>query len=302
VALATAERQLSRTQTLASRGTAAASLVEDSQSARDSAAAQLREAEAVAAAHEHMVASSRAGRREAEAELANANAALPLHEAALELARLDLHRSTIRAPIDGVIVGRNVDRGQTVAVSLEAPILFTIAGDLAQMEIHANIDETDIGEIAVGQPADFTVDAYPGNAFAARVSEIRKAARIVQGVVTYTVILETSNPDGLLLPGMTSTVRIVVEDLGPVATVPLAALRFVPDGRGADSAQPSGNANDQTVWVLDAGGNPQPRSLVLGVDDGRNVAVLGGNVTDGERVITGRAPRPAARRLFGIRF
>jgi HlyD family secretion protein len=170
------------------------------------------------------------------------------------------------------------------------------------MEIHANIDETDIGEIAVGQPADFTVDAYPGNAFAARVSEIRKAARIVQGVVTYTVILETSNPDGLLLPGMTSTVRIVVEDLGPVATVPLAALRFVPDGRGADSAQPSGNANDQTVWVLDAGGNPQPRSLVLGVDDGRNVAVLGGNVTDGERVITGRAPRPAARRLFGIRF
>lgn len=299
VTLDAAKRQLARTETLASRGTAASSKVEDALSGRDSAAAGLREAEAVAGAHEHVVTSSRAGRREAEAELANARAALPLQEAALELARLDLERSTIRAPIDGVVVGRNVEQGQTVAASLEAPILFTIAGDLARMEIHANIDETDIGEIAVGQPAEFTVDAFPGRKFAARIGEIRKAARLVRGVVTYTVILRTSNPGGLLLPGMTSTVRIVVEEAGPVRTLPLAALRFAPGGR---TAAAGGYGSGATVWVLDPGGTPQPRNIRLGVDDARDVAVLGGALAQGERVIIGRVPRPAGRSLFGIRF
>jgi HlyD family secretion protein len=169
--------------------------------------------------------------------------------------------------------------------------MFTIAGDLAAMEIHANIDETDIGEIAVGQSADFSVDAYPGRGFAARVTEIRKAARLVQGVITYTVVLETENLGGLLLPGMTSTVRIAVEEAGPGPTVPLAALRFAP----GDQIEPG------TLWVRSVSGI-EPRAVTLGPDDGTDVAVLGGELAAGERVVIGRTPHSGGRRIFGISY
>jgi HlyD family secretion protein len=293
IGLEAAERQLDRSEQLSARGTATRAAVEDAVSARDTAAADLREAEALAAAHEHLVASSEAGRRQVDAEFANAKAALPLRNAALALARLDLERSTIRAPIDGIVVGRNVEPGQTVAVSLDAPVLFTIAGDLAAMEIHANIDETDIGEIVTGQAAEFTVDAFPNRTFAATVIEIRKVARLIQGVVTYTVVLETENPDGLLLPGMTSIVRIVVEETGSELTVPLTALRF--DGNGTILA-------GDTIWVLSDDGGIVPRRVTLGLDDGTDVAVLGGDLAAGERVVTGRVPRPTGRRIFGISY
>jgi HlyD family secretion protein len=291
VGLEAGARELARAEQLAGRGATAAAAVEDARSTRDAAAAELREAEALAEAHEHLIASSTAGRHEAEAELANARAALPLRDAALTLARLDLERSTIRAPIGGVVVGRNIEPGQTVAVSLDAPVLFTIAGDLGAMEIHANIDETDIGEIAVGQTAEFTVDAYPGRSFAAQVTEIRKAARLVHGVVTYTVVLETANPEGLLLPGMTSTVRIAVDEAGPGPAVPLASLRFAPEGRSAPG----------TVWVLGTAGIA-PRAVTLGPDDGTDVAVLAGDLVAGERVITGQVPPAGGRQIFGITY
>jgi HlyD family secretion protein len=296
VELDAAQRQFTRADKLAGRGAASIASVEDARSARDAAAAKLREAEALAIAHENTVASRQAGRREAEAELANAEAALPLRDAALVLARLDLERSTIRAPIDGVVVGRNVEPGQTVAASLNAPVLFTIAGDLAKMEVHANIDETDIGAIAVGQAAEFTVDAFPGQTFPARVSEIRKAAQLIQGVVTYTVVLQTENPDGLLLPGMTSIVRIAIEETGAVRTVPLAALRFT--GEGAVSEAGKG----KTLWVLEGDGKIEPRNVAFGLDDGSDVAVLDGDLAVGERVVIGRVPHPGGRRIFGIRF
>ena len=293
VAHGVAARHLSRTATLVSRGTAAQLMLEDAQSVHDSAAADVMEAEAIAEAHEHVVAYSRAGRQEAEAKLANARAALPLQEATLALANLDLDRSTIRSPIDGVIVGRNVEPGQTVAVDLEAPTLFMIAGDLSEMEIHANIDESDIGEIETGQEATFRVDAFPGVTFDARVSEIRKAAKFVQGVVTYAVILQTSNAAGRLLPGMTSTVRIIVEDIGPVPTLPLAALRFTPDRRTAVTSNNSlPDDGSRIVWVLDRYGTPRPRNIRLGTDDGRDVAVLRGSFSQDERVVTGRVPPP----------
>ena len=305
VKLNAARRQLARTETLAKRGTKSRAAVDEARSARDTAAPSLREAQAEAEAHKHVVDTSRAGRREAEAELANARAALPLRRAALVLARLDLDRSTIRAPIDGVIVERNVEKGQTVAASLDAPVLFTIAGDLSAMEIHANIDETDIGAIAVDQRAQFTVDAYPGRGFPARVTEIRKAARVNQGVVSYTVVLRVLNPQGLLLPGMTANVNIVVKDIGPTRTIPLAALRFTPHDQipSADSAKnPVPNTGDRTVWVLEPDGILHPRSVRVGIDDGRDAAVLEGEVSQGELVVTGRAPRPAKTTLFGIRF
>lgn len=291
VGLRAGERELVRAERLAGRGTTAAAAVEDARATRDAAAAGLREAEALAEAHEHAVASSAAGLREAEAELANARAALPLRRASLALARLDLERSVIRAPIDGIVVGRNVEPGNTVAVSLDAPVLFTIAGDLAALEIHANIDETDIGEIAVGQPATFTVDAHPTRRFEARVAEIRKAARIVQGVVTYTVVMETANPDGLLLPGMTSTARIAVEEAGPGPAIPLAALRFAPNGVAAPGA----------IWVLRSG-RPERRAVTLGTDNGTNIAVVAGDLAPGERVITGTLPETDDRRIFGISY
>ena len=297
VELDAAERQFTRVDRLAGRGAAAVATVEDARSARDAATAKLREAEALAIAHEHTVASRQAARREAEADLSNAEAALPLSEAALVLARLELERSTIRAPINGVVVGRDVERGQTVAASLDAPVLFTIAGDLAKMEIHANIDETDIGAIAVGQAAEFTVDSFPGRTFPALVGEIRKAARPVQGVVTYTVVLQTENSDGRLLPGMTSIVRIAIEETGAVRTVPLAALSFTGDG-AVDEAL----AGETTLWVLKGDGKIEPRNVAFGLDDGSVVAVLGGNLAVGERVVTGRVPHPAGRRIFGIRF
>ena len=288
-----------RTKALSARGAASKSTLEEARADRDAAAASVGEARAAAEAHEHVVAASRAGRREAEAELASAKAALPLRAAAVTLAGLDIERATIRAPIDGVVVGRNVERGQTVAASLDAPVLFTIAGDLSRMEIHAAIDETDIAKIAPGQTAAFTVDAFPGRAFAARVDKIRKAAVTVKGVVAYTVVLKADNADGLLLPGMTATVRIAYRVSDDAPSIPLAALGYLPSG---DTVVPPATADDtRTVWVLE-NGTPRPRRLRLGADDGRDVAVLDGALSAGERVIVGEAPAETEGRILGIRF
>jgi HlyD family secretion protein len=134
----------------------------------------------------------------AEAELTNARAAVPQKKAIERSAEIDLERTTIRSPIDGVVVGRNVSDGQTVAASLEAPTLFTIAGDLQQMEIHARVDEADIGSIEVGQRAEFSVDAHPGRPSRPTVTGVRKAPQVMQNVVTYTVVLATENARSLL--------------------------------------------------------------------------------------------------------
>ena len=292
-ASAAAAPRRARTETLQRQDAATITAVEDARAAHETAEAAVREAEALAAAHEHAVGSLEAGLREAQAELVNARAALPLRDAALDLVQLDLERSAIRSPIDGVVVKRAVEPGQTVAVNLEAPVLFTIAGDLSKMEIHANIDETDVGEISVGQRAVFGVNAFPERTFSAAVVKIRKAAQLIQGVVTYTVVLETENPDGRLLPGMTSTVRIVVEEVGPALTVPLAALRFAPEGEGAAGGR---------IWVLTPDGRIESRALVFGADDRRDIAVLEGPLVEGEAVILARARPAESGRFFGIRF
>ena len=293
-AAALAVSRRTRGETLQRQGAGTVSAVEDARAAHETADATLREAVADAAAHEQATASLDAALREAQAELVNARAALPLRDAALDLARLDLERSAIRSPIDGVIVKRAVEPGQTVAASLDAPVLFTIAGDLSKMEIHANIDETDVGQLAPGQHAAFTVGAYPERTFLATITKIRKSGQLVQGVVTYTAILETENPDGRLLPGMTCTVRIVVEEVGPVLKVPLASVRFVPPDEGA--------ATGQGVWVLTPDGRIDRRDVRLGPDDERDIAVLDGHLAAGERVILARARPPRSRRLFGIQF
>ena len=304
VELERANRALARTEKLASRGAKSRSEVEDAQSAALKAQAELREIRASAAAQEQAIATAAAGRREVAAELASARAALPLRRAALQLAELDLDRSTIRSPIDGVVINRNVEKGQTVATSLDAPTLFTIAGDLGQMEIHAGVDEADIGHIKVGQRAEFTVDAFPGRRFEAVVTELRKGAKRSQGVVSYTVVLSAGNREGLLLPGMTTKIAVTIEAIDDVLTVPLAALRFSPsdDAVNASTALEPGEGVERTVWLLDSDSRPRAVKVKVGIDDGRDAVLLGGSLSAGQRVVTGNLARPVGNSLFGIRF
>ena len=166
----------------------------------------------------------------AKANVENAKATLTQHEATLDSARIDLDRTYIRSPIDGVVMDKIVEVGQTVAASLQAPKLFTIAQDLSQLQIQAQVDEADIGQVTSGNPVSFTVEAYPDAKFGGKVQQIRLASVSLQNVVTYTVVIAAENPLGRLLPGMTANVEIVTGEHPNVLTVPNDALRFQPRG------------------------------------------------------------------------
>src|SRR5687768_12428287 len=165
-----------------------------------------------------------------EAQVRTALAAVKQRESLLRQAQVDLERTIIRAPVDGTVILRNVDAGQTVAASLQAPVLFTIAQDLRDMQVEAAIDEADVGRLRVGMPASFAVDAFPRRSFTGDIRQIRKSPQNVQNVVSYTVIISARNPDMALLPGMTANVRIVVEERANGLKVPNAALRWRPAG------------------------------------------------------------------------
>lgn len=173
---------------------------------------------------------AQAGVAVADANLRNARAGLQQREASLESARVDLERTFIRSPIEGVVIDRRIDVGQTVAASLNAPILFLIAQDLSRVQIEAQIDEADIGDIANGQAVTFDVDAFPGVRFEGVVTQVRLAAQEAQNVVTYTVVIEADNPRQRLLPGMTANVSIVTGTVSGALAAPNAALRFTPRG------------------------------------------------------------------------
>ncbi|MDW8310842.1 MAG: efflux RND transporter periplasmic adaptor subunit, partial [Verrucomicrobiales bacterium] len=164
----------------------------------------------------------------AMATLHQAEAQVKIRTAALERAKVDLSRCTIYSPVDGIVISRNVDVGQTVAASLSAPVLFQIANDLSRMQINANVAEADIGGVEVGQPVEFTVDAYPLQTFTGRVVQVRNAPITVQNVVTYDTVIEVHNPDLKLKPGMTANVTIITARRDNVLKVPNAALRFRP--------------------------------------------------------------------------
>jgi len=183
---------------------------------------------------------AQANAQEQDAELSAAKAreqvnaaGIAVARASLERARLDLLRTTIRSPIDGVVIRRSVELGQTVAATL--PTLFTIARDLSDMRVNASVSEADIGAVRTGQRALFSVDSYPDRAFEGRVLEIRKAPQMMLNVVTYTVMISAPNPDGLLFPGMTADTRIAIEERRNVVVIPNAALNFRP--RGASGAE-----------------------------------------------------------------
>jgi HlyD family secretion protein len=177
---------------------------------------------------------SQADYDQAMATLRQAEAQVKIRAAALERAKVDLSRCTIYSPVDGIVISRNVDVGQTVAASLSAPVLFLIANDLSQMQINANVAEADIGGVEVGQPVEFTVDAYPLQTFTGRVVQVRNAPITVQNVVTYDTVIAVHNPDLKLKPGMTANVTIITAKRENVLKVPNAALRFRPPETAAE--------------------------------------------------------------------
>ncbi len=187
------------------------------------------------------------------AQLSYSEAQVEHRKAALATAQIDLEHSSIRSPVNGVVISREVDVGQTVIARLQAPLLFVIAQDLRKMQIEASVDEADIGRIGVGHKATFTVDAYPGRKFTCKVDQIRKAPLEVQNVVTYKVVATADNPDLALLPGMTANVQIVVRHLQDVLKVPNAALRFQPAGTGSGPAESSAGRG------ADAAGEDSPK-------------------------------------------
>jgi HlyD family secretion protein len=241
-----------------------------------------------------------------EAQLQSAEAQVVQNEAELRQAQVDLEHTIIRAPVDGVVVSRTVDVGQTVAASLQAPTLFTIAQDLAKMQVDVSVDEADVGRIRVGLRAAFTVDSFPGRTFIGQVMQIRKAAQVVQNVVTYTVVVSAANPELTLLPGMTANVRIVTDRKEDVLKVANAALRFRPpgveaerparSGPGAGRGAAPGEGVPGRVWVVGPDGQPKPLALRLGISDGSFTEVVSGDLADKQEVIVGLAPgqsRPA---------
>jgi len=281
---------------------AARAQAEAARAALRSAEAQLEATRSQAKAAEAQLGSVEAQLRVAEAQRAAAEAQVRQKRAALAQAQADLDHTLIRAPVDGVVVSRNVDVGQTVAASLQAPTLFTIAQDLTRMQVETSVDEADIGRVREGMTATFTVDAFAGGVFRGRVVQIRKAPQVVQNVVTYTVIVAVPNPDRTLMPGMTANVRIVIEKKDDVIKIPLAALRFRPPGdaggdRGAERARARGPAAEASrrVWVLAPDGKPQPVPVVLGLSDGTFAEVREGDLRPDQEVIVGSTERPERR-------
>ena len=219
----------------------------------------------------------------AQVDLDRAN--IQQQDAMLHEAQVNLGYTDIVSPVDGTVVSRNVDVGQTVAASFQTPTLFLIAKDLAKMQVDTNVSESDVGAAQVGQKARFTVEAYPHKVFEGQVVQVRRAPITVQNVVTYEVVIGVDNPDLLLFPGMTANARIIVAERTGVPTVPTQALRFDPRGvRASDDAGASPKHDGQRVWVL-RDGRPAPVKVTVGIDDGTRVEIVGDTPAVGDPVI-----------------
>jgi HlyD family secretion protein len=245
----------------------------------------------------------------ATAEMAHANvdmqtASLAQATASLHQSQVNLSYTSIVSPIDGVVISRSVDVGQTVAASLSAPTLFTIAQDLTKMQVDTNVAEGDVGRLQVGMATYFTVDSFPGQRFRGKIRDIRNAATTVQNVVTYDAVIDVDNTDLRLRPGMTANVTVIYAERDNVLSIPNAALRYrppqgassAPSGSAAGSASPGGwkrghhsstddAAEAKTIWVL-RGGKPESVSIHTGLTDGTNTEVVDGDLKEGDEVIT----------------
>jgi HlyD family secretion protein len=222
----------------------------------------------------------------ARADVANATAKVQLSETSLD-------KAAVRSPIDGIVLDRKVQQGQTVAASFQTPVLFTLASDLSRMKLEVDIDEADIGQVREGQTATFSVDAFPQRRFDAKLTSLRNAPKTTNGVVTYQGVLEVDNSEALLRPGLTATVDILVAEAADTLLVPNGALRFTPPG-GDASAPPLVPSNNGElvgrVWVLE-NSTPVARDLRIGRSDGRNTQILSGDLMPGDDVIVDTAAR-----------
>ncbi len=293
-----------------------------SQEDRDSAQATYDSAVAQLDAANAGVKSALAAMDVAEAQLTAAKAQVRQKQAALDQAQVDLNNTYIRAPVDGVVVSRSVDVGQTVAASLQAPTLFLIAQDLTKMQVDTNVDEADVGRVGLDQDASFTVDSYPGQAFRGRVVQVRQAPQVIQNVVTYDTVIAVPNPDFKLKPGMTANVKILVAKREDALLVPNAAFRvrlntgksdaaarparpsggsplamgappmMAGAGRAADGPRQVVPGTKQRLWVLDAG-KPVERTVQIGLTDGQKTEIVAG-LSEGDTVIIGQGGNGSA--------
>ena len=235
---------------------------------------------------------------QAMATLHQSEAAVKVKEGSLARAKVDLAHCTIYSPIDGIVISRSVDVGQTVAASLSAPIIFTIANDLTKMQIDANVAEADVGAVDVGQNVDFTVDAFPNRTFQGKISQVRNAALTVQNVVSYDAVIDVKNDDLKLKPGMTANTSIIVARRENVLKISGGAFRFRPpeaadsqskpeSGKPSDPKRPLGKKPDRrserTVYLL-RDGNPVPVQIKAGISDGIFTEILEG-LNEGDQVI-----------------
>lgn len=252
----------------------------------------------------------------AQAGIASAQGSVALAQAALNQARINLAYTVIRSPTDGVVISRSVDVGQTVAASLQAPVLFTIAQDLRKMQVHTNVAEADVGKLQEGMDTSFTVDAYPSERFRGKVTQVRNAPQNVQNVVTYDAVIDVDNSDLRLKPGMTANVSFVYARREDALLVPNAALRYRPSaellrdhaspdaaaGAGSEAGNPprrrgeDASPNQRTVWTLDDG-RLTARTVKVGVSDGSQTEILEGDLKEGQAVVTDASGKPRAPQL-----
>ncbi|MGE5153205.1 MAG: efflux RND transporter periplasmic adaptor subunit, partial [Bdellovibrio bacteriovorus] len=286
-----ARRTLERRRTLAAKGGVSDSDLQSAQTEFQSAKALLEAADGKGRVQDAEIAAARAEVDMARSQADYARATIAQREAALEEARVNLSRTEIRAPLDAIVIRRDVEEGQTVAASLQAPTLFTLAQDLARMRIETYVDEADIGRVRTDQAAYFSVDAYPGRVFEGQVTSIRKAPNLIQNVVTYTVLVDAENPDLALFPGMTAVVRIVVEEVADGLRIPNAALRFVPrEPAGREGPKPSEVGEGWLrVWIPGGSGGMEAVPILAGASDERFTVLAQGRLQAGDAVVIGYA-------------
>lgn len=308
-AVVDAKGKLERRLDLGKQGILSREELDTAQASYDQAVAQQQAAEAQVQAAERQVQATRAQRAVADAQLKSAQAQVKQTAAALAQAEFDLQHTRIVAPVDGTVISRSMDVGQTVAASFQAPTIFEIAQDLTNMQVETSVDEADIGRVKVGQRAQFTVDAHPGETFRGEVTQIRQAPINQQNVITYSVVVNAPNPSLKLYPGMTANVRIMVDEVRNALQIPNSALRYRPSdallstsapvqaaapnsrkgGRGAPQRE------ETSVWVLGKDGQPRAVNVKLGISDGRVTAIESADLREGDQVITGESA-PAGNR------
>lgn len=251
---------------------------------------------------------SQDGVDQARQQLESGLAQLKLAQAQLARSRTNLNYSVIRSPISGVVVARNIDVGQTVAASFQTPTLFQIAGDLKQMQIETSVAEADIGNLKIGLPVRFSVDAFADRQFAGKVKQVRLNPTVQQNVVTYNVVVAVDNPDEVLLPGMTAHVQVIVSRHENALRVPNAALRFKPLKEEGGEASAKNNRKEKgrggaTVYRLDRG-EPKPVRIKAGISDGSYTEVLGDDLKPGESLVVREigAKKDKGQGGFGLRM